>query len=60
MKHCFWQVNEISWRLHRLKSRGEFDGSHEKSQFLRKLKKDMIREKKSTKKRKKNKNEKWA
>ena len=46
MKHCFWQVNEISRRLHRLKSRGEFDGSHEKSQFIRKLKKDMIREKK--------------
>ena len=46
MKHCFWQVNEISRRLHQLKSKGEFDGSHEKSQFIRKLKKDMIQEKK--------------
>ena len=46
MKHCFWQVNEISRRLHRLKSKGEFNGTHEKSQFLRKLKKDMIRGKK--------------
>ena len=46
MKHCFWQVNEISRRLHRLKSKGEFNGSHEKAQFLRKLQKDMIWEKK--------------
>ena len=43
MKHCFWQVNEISRRLPQLKSKGEEDGRHEKSQFLRKLKKDMIR-----------------
>ena len=49
MKHRFWQVNGISRRLHRLKSRGEYDGSHEKSQFIRKLKKDMIREKKTIK-----------
>ena len=46
MKHCFWQVNEISRRLPQLKSKAEFDGSHEKSQFVRKLKKDMIWEQK--------------
>ena len=46
MKHCFWQVNEISWRLHQLKSKGEEDGRPKKSQFPRKLKKDMIWEKK--------------
>ena len=45
MKHCFWQVNEISQRLHQLKSKGEEDGRHKKSQFLRKLKKDLIQEK---------------
>ena len=46
MKHCFWQVNEKSRRLPQLKSKGEEDGRPKKSQFPRKLKKDMIREKK--------------
>ena len=31
MKHCFWQVNEISWRLHQLKSKGAPHGTYEKS-----------------------------
>ena len=39
LKHYFKQVNEISWRLHRLKSKGEPSGTHEKFWFLRKIKK---------------------
>ena len=31
MKDRFWQVYEISRRLHRLKSKGEPHGTHEKS-----------------------------
>ena len=27
MKHGFWQLNEISWRLHRLKSQGALNGT---------------------------------
>ena len=30
MKHCFWQVNEISWRLPQLKSKGALDGTPQK------------------------------
>ena len=61
MKHCFREVNEISRRLHQLKSKGEFDGRHGKSQFIRKLKKDMIWGKKRRQKTtKKIENEKWS
>ena len=61
MKHCFWQVNEKSRRLPQLKSKGEEDGRPKKSQFPRKLKKDMIWEKTNRQKTfKKVKNEKWS